>query len=400
LTWEKVPVNTAPVVSAVIAAGRGPAPEQSGLDPFCPPPIGGVNIPAEWRIAQFHNGRNSPAPGGPAFGIVGRADPVRGETGVPVPTAEDFAELIDPYRGELLAHCYRMLGSVHDAEDLVQETTLRAWRARERYDPARASLRTWLYRIATNACLTALQGRDRRPLPSDLVEASDPAAPLRPGAEVGWLQPFPDALLDPAAAVVARDGLRLAFVAALQVLSARQRAALILREVLDFSAQETAQILDTSTAAVNSALQRARGRLGEARVLPEQVAEPSGAGQRELVDRYVEAFLRADVPALKRLLAEDVLMEMPPMLNWFTGREAYGVFMAWVFADGRTDWRMLPIGANGQPAAAAYVRDPAGGYRLHTVQVFTVGAGGISRISVFQEAAVFAAFRLAPVLAD
>ncbi|WP_198042232.1 sigma-70 family RNA polymerase sigma factor [Kitasatospora azatica] len=316
-------------------------------------------------------------------------------------TVQDFDRRIDPYRSELLTHCYRMLGSVHDAEDLVQETCLRAWRARDQYDESKASLRTWLYRIATNACLTALKGRGRRPLPSGLVEPSDPTGPLVPGTDVSWLQPFPDARLaegDPAAALVARGSLRLAFVAAMQVLSARQRAALILREVLDFSAAEAAQILGTSTAAVNSSLQRARARLGEAGVCEARIEEPSQAEQRAMVDRYVEAFLRADVAAIKQLLTEDVLMEMPPMVNWFVGPEAYGQFMTWVFTDGRTDWRALPVWANGQPAVAAYLRAADGAYRLHTLQVFTVTTAGISRNSVFQEPEVFAAFGLAPQL--
>ncbi|MGW3622452.1 sigma-70 family RNA polymerase sigma factor [Streptomyces sp. NPDC000880] len=318
-------------------------------------------------------------------------------------TTQEFGRRIDPYRSELLAHCYRMLGSVHDAEDLVQETYLRAWRAREQYDEGKASVRTWLYRIATNACLTALDGRSRRPLPSGLVEPSDPTRPLVFGADITWLQPFPDARIshaDPAAALVARGSLRLAFVAAMQVLSARQRAALILREVLEFSAAETAQILDTTTAAVNSALQRARARLSEAGVSEARIEEPPEAERRAMVDRYVEAFLKADVAAIKRLLTDDVLMEMPPMVNWFVGREAYGQFMEWVFAKGGTDWRVLPVSANGQSAVAAYVRGASGAYEVHTLQVFTVTVEGISRNSVFQDAEVFAAFGLTPQLQD
>jgi RNA polymerase sigma-70 factor (ECF subfamily) len=164
----------------------------------------------------------------------------------------EFEQRIEPYRSELLAHCYRMLGSVHDAEDLVQDTYLRAWRARADYDPVRASVRTWLYRIATNACLTALAGRGRRPLPSGLVAQSDPLRPFAPGGEVSWLQPIPDSLLrlgDPAGSAVERGSLRLAFVAALQHLSARERAALILREVLEFSAAESAEIIGGSSCA-------------------------------------------------------------------------------------------------------------------------------------------------------
>ncbi|GAA1244770.1 sigma-70 family RNA polymerase sigma factor [Kitasatospora nipponensis] len=316
------------------------------------------------------------------------------------PVAEDFDQRIDAYRSELLAHCYRMLGSVHDAEDLVQETYLRAWRARDRYDRDRASVRTWLYRIATNACLTALEGRGRRPLPSGLVDPSeDPCAPLVRG-EVTWLQPLPDALLGvgPGGGAVDRGSLRLAFVAAVQHLSARQRATLILRDVLDFSAAESAEILGMSTAAVNSALQRARGHLREVGVPEDEVAEPSEQEVRARIDRFVEAFERADVAAIKQLLTHDVLLEMPPMVNWFVGREHYGAFMEWVFSMCR-DWRTARTAANGQPALAAYRRVEGGAYRLHTLQVFTVTAAGISRNTVFQDAEVFAAFGLAQELA-
>ena len=315
------------------------------------------------------------------------------------PVAADFDQRINEYRSELLAHCYRMLGSVHDAEDLVQETCLRAWRSRDRYDQDRASVRTWLYRIATNACLTALEGRSRRPLPAGLVAASeDPSAPLVRG-EVTWLQPLPDALLgsDPEKAAVDRGSLRLAFVAAVQHLSARQRATLILRDVLGFSAAESAEILGMSTPAVNSALQRARGQLREAGVPEEQVAEPSEQEVRARIDRFVEAFERADVAAIKQLLTHDVLLEMPPMVNWFIGREHYGTFMDWVFSM-CTDWRMVRTAANGQPALAAYQRVEGGGYHLHTLQVFTVTGAGISRNTVFQDAEVFAAFGLAEEL--
>ncbi|MFE4976111.1 sigma-70 family RNA polymerase sigma factor [Kitasatospora sp. NPDC056651] len=311
-------------------------------------------------------------------------------------TGDDFGGRIAPYRPELLAYCYRMLGTVHDAEDLVQETYLRAWRAREQYDEARSSPRTWLYRIATNACLTALKGSGRRPLPSGLVTESEPLGPLVRGDDVPWLQPFPDALLgtgDPAGTVIDRSSLRLAFAAALQHLSARQRGALILRDVLAFTASEAADILGTSSASVNSSLQRARARLGETGFVDEDLGEPLAAEQRAWVDRYMKAFEDADVEGLKRLLTEDVLMEMPPMLNWFTGRDNYGLFMHWVFEKAGTDWRLERIAANGQPGFAAYQR--AGeGYRLHTLQVFTVTASGISRTSVFQDPRVYAAFGL------
>ncbi|MDX6300967.1 MAG: polymerase sigma-70 factor, subfamily, partial [Nocardioidaceae bacterium] len=222
---------------------------------------------------------------------------------------QGFDGLLEPFRSELLAFCYRMLGSAHDAEDLVQETYLRAWRARGQYDEARSSLRTWLYRIATNACLTALEVRARRPLPSGLVAASDPLGPLVRG-EVPWLQPLPDSSLesaDPARTMVDRNNLRLALAAALQHLSARQRGALILRDMLRFSASETAEILGTTVASVNSSLQRARQRMRETGVSSDDLREPSAAEQRAWVDRYMEAFQRADVEGLKRLLTDDVI---------------------------------------------------------------------------------------------
>jgi RNA polymerase sigma-70 factor, ECF subfamily len=316
-------------------------------------------------------------------------------------TAEGFDRLAGPFRTELLAYCYRMLGSAHDAEDLVQDTYLRAWRAREQYDESRSSLRTWLYRIATNACLTALEVRGRRPLPSGLVAASDPLGPLVRGENAAWLQPFPDSLLDagdPSRAVIDRASLRLAFAAALQHLPARQRGALILRDVLGFSASEAADILGTTVVSVNSSLQRARTRMKEAEVRPEPLSEPSAAEQRAWIDRYMKAFERADVEGLKRLLTEDVLMEMPPMINWFTGPGNYGLFMGWVFEAAGQDWLLKEVTANGgQPGFAAYCR-VGGRYELHTLQIFTVTAEGISRNSVFQDSEVFASFGLAAAL--
>lgn len=308
----------------------------------------------------------------------------------------DFRELVEPFRTELFAHCYRMLGSVHDAEDVVQETYLRAWRAREQYDPSRSSVRTWMYRIATNASITALDSGTRRPLPAGFVAESDPLAPLVSGADVLWLQPLPDALLDagdPARSAVDRESLRLAFVAALQHLSARQRAVLILRDVLAFSAAETAEILGSTVISVNSALRRARAGIDAMGAYRGNRNEPPEAEQRALIERYMSAFLEADIEALKELLAEDVLMEMPPMLNWFVGRHSYGLFMEWVFDAAGTDWRLEPVGANGQPGFAAY-RRVGDTCALHTVQLFTVGIEGITRNSVFQDDDVFASFGL------
>ena len=303
---------------------------------------------------------------------------------------DDVAVDFEPYRGELVAYCYRMLGSFHEAEDLVQETMLRAWKARDRYDPARASVRTWLYRIATNACLTALEGRARRPLPSGLGAPSvDPGAPLTPAFDIPWLQPFPDARLD----VDRRADMRLALVAAMQALPPRQRAVLVLREVLQFSAAEVAGQLETTVPAVNSALQRARSALADAGDLGE-VTEPGDPGVRAVIDRYARAFEAADVPALVRLLADDAVMEMPPVPLWYRGSRDYGLFIQRVFDMRGTGWRMRRLAANGQPALAAYAPGPAGGHRLHTLQVFTVAGGRVARNVVFADPAVFRAFGL------
>lgn len=318
--------------------------------------------------------------------------------------SEDFERRTDPFRRELLAHCYQMLGSVHDAEDLVQETLLRAWRAYDRFDERRASLRTWLHRIATNVCLTALQSRSRRPLPSGLgAPSDDPQQPLVHGQEVPWLQPFPDMMpgadhSDPATVLAARGSLRLALLAAMQLLPARQRAILILRDVLDWPAAEVAEALDTTSAAVNSALQRARARLNDVAVSEDQIDEPSDPGHRALIDQYVTAFENADITALTRLLTNDAVLEMPPFLNWFIGREAYGDFIARIFTLRGTDWRMIPTAANGQPAVAAYVRGQDGTYHGHTLQVFTITDSAISRNTVFQDPSLFTIFGLPPTL--
>jgi RNA polymerase sigma-70 factor (ECF subfamily) len=297
---------------------------------------------------------------------------------------------LEPYRGELVAYCYRMLGSFHEAEDLVQETMLRAWKARDRYDPGRAAVRTWLYRIATNACLTALDGRARRPLPSGLgAPSDDPGAPLTPVFDIPWLQPFPDLRTD----VDVRADLRLALVAALQVLSARQRAVLVLRTVLQFSATEVATQLGTTVPAVNSALQRARAALAGLGDVGE-IAEPDDPEVRAVIQRYVRAFEAADVPALVRMLTDEAVLEMPPVPLWYRGSRDYGRFMERVFRMRGTGWRTTRLTANGQPALAAYAPAPGGGHALHTLQVFTVAGGRISHNVVFADPAVFDAFRL------
>jgi RNA polymerase sigma-70 factor (ECF subfamily) len=309
---------------------------------------------------------------------------------------EEFDARTAPYRYELVAHCYRMLGSVHEAEDLVQETMLRAWRAKDRYDEKLASVRTWLYKIATNACLTALESRPRRPLPSGLGRpSSDAEAPLVPSFEVPWLQPFPDArFTDPASHLVRRGSLRLALIAAMQLLPPKQRAVLVLRDVLGFSAAETAELLDTSTASVNSALQRARVGLSGTPVTEDEVTEPDDGQVREILDRYIRAFEAADVDTLVTLLTDAVVLEMPPVPLWYLGRTDYGRFMTNVFARRGGDWLMVPTTANAQPALVAYCRGAHGVYRLHTLQVFTVARHGISRNTVFHDPRVFADFGL------
>ena len=313
--------------------------------------------------------------------------------------SEDFTSVTGRFRGELLAHCYRMAGSAEEAEDLVQETYLRAWRSFDGF-AGRSSVRTWLYRIATNVCLTAIERRGRRPLPSGLGgPAQDPDAAVVAGPEVPWLQPFPGALLagereDPAAVAVSRAGIRLAFVAALQYLSARQRAVLILRDVLEWPAAEVAALLGTTTTAVNSALRRARARLAQALPAEEEVAEPAEPGRQALLDRFAAALENADASALAELLREDIALEMPPLLTWFTGRPAVARFAGSHLLTGPGQLRLVPVTANGQPAFAVYQRAPAGAYHAHAVLVLTVTRTGIARIVSFRNPDLFGSFGL------
>jgi RNA polymerase sigma-70 factor (ECF subfamily) len=315
------------------------------------------------------------------------------------PGSSTFTATVEPHRRELLVHCYRMLGSVHDAQDLVQETMTRAWRAFDRYDDQRASIRTWLYRIATNACLNALESRKRRPLPADVgAQFDDPDAAFVPGFEIPWLQPLPDALLgatpaDPADLAVERAQLRLGVVAALQLLAPRQRAALVLCDALDLPARQVATLLDTTPAAVSSALQRARRTLAAAAVGIDGVVE-STQSQRAVVDAWIVAFEAADVAALQRLALDDVVLEMPPMRNWYRGAASYGAFMARIFRTRGTSWRTVAISANGQAGCAAYVHSDCGDFVLHTVQIFTVEGSRMARVTVFQDQDVFALFDL------
>jgi RNA polymerase sigma-70 factor, ECF subfamily len=321
-------------------------------------------------------------------------------------SSDDFALLTDPYREELLAHCYRMLGSVQDAEDQVQETLIRAWRSYDQFE-GRASLRTWLYRIATNACLRALENSGRRPLPSGLGSPSqDPAAP--PAAErpeIPWLQPMPDALVssgpaDPAVIVTSRMSMRLAFIAALQYLPARQRAVLILRDVLQWRAAEVAELLGTTTTAVNGMLLRARARLEQAAPAADDIREPASPDDRALADRYAEAFEKADITALTELLREDAVFEMPPRVTWFAGRGAIGTFLRALARREPSAFRGTPTAANGQPALASYMRAGDGVYRAHAIQVLTIAGSRITRITSFLDPGLFATFGLPPALPD
>jgi RNA polymerase sigma-70 factor (ECF subfamily) len=298
-----------------------------------------------------------------------------------------------------------MMGCTADAEDAAQETWVRAWQAFDHFDEQRASLRTWLYRIATNACLNALEGRRHRALPSGLgLPPTSGSAPIAPGADdIPWLEPIPDAFFrtsppDPCEALLAKGHLRLAVVAATQLLPPRQRAILLLREVLDLPASEVAEALDTTVAAVNSGLQRARAQLSSAEVLTESVLEPSAPERRMLVDRYVEAFERADVAALQALLTDEAILEMPPLSIWLRGRADYARFVQRVFDMRGRDWRVSLTAANGQPAFAAYAASGDGTHALHTLQVLDVTARGISRNVVYQDPRLLARFGLSPTV--
>ena len=313
-----------------------------------------------------------------------------------MPAQEDFIEQAAPFRAELIAHCYRMVGSVHDAEDLVQETYLRGWRAYEAFEE-RAALRTWLYRIATTACLRALENRARRVLPAGLGAASvDPDADV--GASKGeypWLEPLPDALT-PEAAFSAKQSIRLAVVTAMQELPARQRAVLILRDVVQFSAAEVAELLETTPAAVNSALQRARAHLAEVAPSDNDVTEPEDKERLAIVERYCAAIENGDVAALTELLQTDVKLEMPPFAMWFTGRDAVMRFLATRAFTKAGDVVMIPTGANGQPAVAEYRRSADGEMRAHSIHVLTAGSGGIAAMTVFLDPGLFSAFGMPP----
>ena len=320
------------------------------------------------------------------------------------PGSDEFALLADQFRPELLAHCYRMLGSLQDAEDQVQETLLRAWRSYGSFE-GRSSVRTWLYRIATNACLRAMENRERRPLPSGLgAPGDDQVTPTAPSTqEVTWLEPFPDALLrpesaDPAAVAAARSGLRLALIAALQQLPVRQRTVLILRDVLGWRAAEVAELLGTSAIAVNSALQRAREQLQKTVPVADEIHEPAEQADRALLDRYAAAVENADVNALVDLMHEDATFEMPPIATWFSGRENVLRFLKAQVLTRPGYFTLVPVAANGQPAFAFYTRDEDGIRRAHAVQVLTLHGSLIAGVVTFLDPGLFPAFGLPPEL--
>lgn len=305
-----------------------------------------------------------------------------------------FRRLVDPERAKLLAHCYRMLASLHDAEDALQETLLRAWRGLSAFD-GRSALGTWLYRIATNTCLNAIKKRPKRVLPVDYGQPSiDPHdATAEPLAESVWIEPFPDGavaleagLASPEARYEQRESLELAFVAALQHLPANQRAALIMSEVLGFSAREVADALETTPASVNSALQRARQLVDER--LPEQsqqAALRSLGDERlnEVVERYIQAMEQADVGALVTMLSEDASWSMPPQREWFRGHEAIAAFLVENPLK-HFRWRLVPTRANGQSAVGCYSWDEARGtYIAHVLNVLTLRGSEITAVTSF-----------------
>ncbi|MGW4793309.1 sigma-70 family RNA polymerase sigma factor [Nonomuraea sp. NPDC004297] len=317
------------------------------------------------------------------------------------PMNEDFLRLADPMRRELLAHCYRMMGSVHDAEDLVQETYLRAWRGYDNFE-GRSSLRTWLYRIATTACLTAIDSRGRRPLPTGLGAPSlEASAPLVQDGEVPWLEPVPDSLVgaggdDPATIVTARESIRLALVAALQHLPPRQRAVLILRDVLRWKAAEVAEAVGVSTAAVNSILQRARAQLSEVAPSLDDPVQPLTQEQQATLDRYVAAFESYDVDSLVELFTKDAIWEMPPFVGWYQGPETITDLVRHQCpAERAGDLKLVPISANGQPAFALYhLQD--GVHRQFAIMIPTFSGERISHVGMFFEESLFETFGLPP----
>jgi len=312
-----------------------------------------------------------------------------------------FARLVAPYRVELHAHCYRMLGSVHDAEDALQEALLRAWRGLGRFE-GRSSLRSWLYRIATNACLRAIERRPPRVLPIDYGPPADPHDKLAtPLIESVWVEPYPDdedGLAAPEARYERRESIELAFVAALQHLPGRQRAVLILRDVLGFQAREVAEIIDASPASVDSALQRAHKSVEQRLPAQSQQATLRTLGDErlsELVGGYVDAWERGDIDAVVAMLAEDARITMPPIPTWFSGRDAIAAFLARRALRGDRPRRLLPVRANGAPAFGEYIWDEERGRLVaHGIMVLSFDGEQIEQITAFLNPEPFARFGL------
>jgi RNA polymerase sigma-70 factor (ECF subfamily) len=308
-------------------------------------------------------------------------------------TPTDLLPQLEEHRVELTGYCYRMLGSTFEAEDAVQETFVRAWRSLDRFE-GRSSLRSWLYRIATNVCLSMLTASQRRARPMDLSAASTAETPLpTPLTEATWIEPVPDARVlptggDPAEVAVARESVRLAFVAALQHLPPRQRAVLILREVLRWKADEVAELLDSTVASVNSALQRARATLAASRSTGTQRSEPMDDAQRALLARYVDAFERYDMDSLTALLHEDATWNMPPYDLWL---QTHLDIRRWCLGPGIgcQGSRLMPIMANGSPAFGQYKPAPNGGHEPWSIQVVETSGGRISGITFFLDTGRF-----------
>lgn len=312
------------------------------------------------------------------------------------------AEQLEPYRHELTGYCYRMLGSIHEAEDAVQDAMVRAWRALDRFED-REGLRPWLYRIATNVCIDMSKGRARRALPMDVAPAQSGElvrGDVRP--EAFWIGPAPDGMVlpspedDPAERAVARESVRIAFIAALQHLAPRQRAVLILRDVLRWPAAEVGVLLETSTTAVNSTLRRARAAVGDAQ--PDLTPREPSTEDREVLAAYVDAFERDDIDGLVALLRDDAILEMPPFELWMRGPADISRWMVKAEAFGQE--RFTPVSANGAPAVAVYrTLEPGGAPQAFAIQVLDVVEGRIGAIHVFLEPALFGLFGLPPRLA-